>query len=143
MHQAQLGRCAVPLRQPGPCEACRPAGRSLLAASAAEPSCSAAQAAAACLQPPSLPPGVAQPSLLIACACCLQLGSAPGTTAEQIRSAKAEFEQQYAQLPSPQWRLLGEAQRSADVVLHALEDRQRRSEAAEADRRLQQVRGSE
>ena len=76
----------------------------------------------------------------------LQLGNAPGATPAQIRTAKAEFEEQYAQLPSPQWRLLGEAQRSADVVLSGLEDRVRREEAsraaasaADADRRLQQV----
>ena len=77
------------------------------------------------------------------------MGSAPGASPAQIRTTKASFEQQYGQLPSPQWRLLGEALRSADAVLSGLEDRQRRDEAAqaaasaaEADRRLQQVRAA-
>ena len=67
------------------------------------------------------------------------MGNTPGVTPGQIRTAKADFEQQYGQLPSPQWRLMGEALRSADAVLSGLEDRLHRDEADAAAKRLQQV----
>ena len=77
----------------------------------------------------------------------LQLGSQQGTTAAQLRAAKASFEAEYRRLPSPQWQLMGEFARVYDSVLEGFQERQRREEAsqaaaaaAEADRRAEQVR---
>ena len=77
----------------------------------------------------------------------MQLASRPGTTPAQLREAKARFEEQYDQLPSPQWQLKREAVRTADTILQSLEDRVRKEEAAqaaasaaEANRRVEQVR---
>ena len=78
--------------------------------------------------------------------CGLQLGSKQGTTAAQLRAAKASFEAEYGGLPSPQWQLMGEFARVYDSVLEGLQERLRKEQAsqaaasaAEANRRAEQV----
>ena len=81
--------------------------------------------------------------------CMSQMGSQEGTTAAQLRQARASFEAEYGRLPSPQWQLAGELNKVYDTVLEGLQERQRKEEAsraaasaAEADRRVEQVWGS-